>query len=45
MSVPITVILDTGASIIKAGFAGENEPRCIFPTIIGRPKNPVKTIV
>ena len=22
----------------KAGFAGEDAPRCVFPSIIGRPK-------
>jgi actin-related protein len=32
------IIIDNGSSTIKAGFAGEDEPREIFPTIVGRPK-------
>ena len=25
--------------MMKAGFAGEDAPRAVFPTIVGRPKN------
>jgi actin-related protein len=25
--------------MMKAGFAGEEAPKCVFPTIVGRPKN------
>ena len=25
--------------MVKAGFAGEETPRCVFPAIVGRPKN------
>lgn len=28
---------DTGTGVIKAGFAGENEPCLVFPTLLGRP--------
>lgn len=31
------VIIDNGSSTIKAGFAGEDAPRAVFPTIVGRP--------
>ena len=34
----LTTIIDNGTGTIKAGFAGEDYPRSIFPTIIGRPK-------
>jgi actin, other eukaryote len=34
-----TVVIDNGTGDIKAGFSGEDAPRSIFPSIIGRPKN------
>ncbi|CAE7327031.1 ACT3 [Symbiodinium necroappetens] len=33
-----TVVIDVGSGICKAGTAGEDEPSCRFPSIIGRPK-------
>lgn len=33
-----TVVIDVGSGNCKAGFAGEDAPRCVFPSIIGRPK-------
>ena len=32
------LVLDIGASV-KAGFAGDLEPRAEFPTVVGRPRN------
>ena len=32
-------MIDNGSGFVKAGFSGEDEPRCIFPSIIGRPNN------
>eukprot|EP01084_Bolivina_argentea_P218315 370496_1 len=32
------VVIDNGSSCIKAGFAGEDLPKCIFPSIVGYPK-------
>ncbi len=34
------IILDIGSDSVKAGFAGEDGPRVIFPCIVGRPKIP-----
>jgi len=34
------VIIDNGSGTCKAGFSGEDQPRCILPTLVGRPKNP-----
>lgn len=34
------IVLDIGSDFVKAGFAGEDGPRAIFPCIIGRPKMP-----
>ena len=38
METQTTLVIDNGSSMIKAGFAGENAPRAIFPNIVGRPK-------
>jgi len=32
------VIIDNGSGYCKAGFAGEDGPRAVFPCIVGRPK-------
>jgi len=33
------IVLDNGSGLLKAGFAGDNEPKCVFPSIVGRPKH------
>jgi actin-related protein len=33
-----TLIIDNGSGMVKAGFAGEEAPRAVFPSIVGRPK-------
>ncbi len=35
------LVLDNGTGFTKNGFAGEDQPRSVFPTIIGYPKNPI----
>lgn len=32
------LVVDNGSGMVKAGFAGEDTPRCVFPSIVGRPK-------
>jgi actin-related protein len=32
------IVIDNGSGMVKAGFAGEDSPSCVFPSIIGRPK-------
>jgi actin-related protein len=34
-----TAIIDNGSGMVKAGFAGEEAPRAVFPAIVGRPKH------
>nr|AED86986.1 actin I [Nyctotherus ovalis] len=34
------MVIDNGSGMCKAGFAGEQQPRTVFPEVIGRPKNP-----
>ncbi|KAJ3379383.1 Actin-2 [Entophlyctis sp. JEL0112] len=33
------VVLDNGSGFIKAGFAGEDSPKCFFSSSVGRPKH------
>jgi len=34
------MVVDNGSGMCKAGFAGDDAPRCVFPSIVGRPKQP-----
>jgi len=34
----LVVVLDNGSGMVKAGFAGEEAPQCVFPAIVGRPR-------
>jgi actin-related protein len=34
------VVIDNGSGMCKAGFAGDDAPRSVFSTIVGRPKVP-----
>ena len=34
------LVIDNGSGMCKAGFAGDDAPRAVFPSIIGRPKHP-----
>jgi actin-related protein len=34
------VVIDNGSGMCKAGFAGDDAPRSVFPTLVGRPKMP-----
>lgn len=39
MSSSNTLVVDNGSGMVKAGFSGQDAPRTIFPSIIGRPKH------
>ncbi len=32
------VVIDIGSGMCKVGFAGEDTPRSVFPSIVGRPR-------
>jgi len=32
------LVVDNGSGMCKAGFAGDDAPRSVFPSIVGRPK-------
>ena len=38
-----TLVVDNGSGMIKAGFAGDNAPRVVFPSIVGTPRNQVSS--
>ncbi|VDL70524.1 unnamed protein product [Nippostrongylus brasiliensis] len=33
------LVIDSGSGMCKAGFAGDDAPRAVFPSLIGRPKH------
>lgn len=33
------LVIDNGSGMCKAGFAGDDAPRSVFPSIVGRPQN------
>ena len=33
------IVIDNGSGYIKAGFAGDDAPRAVFPSIVGRPRH------
>ena len=33
------LVVDNGSGMCKAGFAGDDAPRAVFPSIVGRPKH------
>jgi actin-related protein len=32
------LVIDVGSGMCKAGFAGDDAPRAVFPSIVGKPK-------
>ena len=35
------LVVDNGSGMCKAGFAGDDAPRAVFPSIVGRPRHEV----
>ncbi|KAF6041582.1 hypothetical protein EB796_000095 [Bugula neritina] len=35
------LVIDNGSENMKAGFAGDDAPRTVFPSVIGKPKHSV----
>ena len=33
------LVVDNGSGMCKAGFAGDDAPRVVFPCIVGRPRH------
>ncbi|KAF2889007.1 hypothetical protein ILUMI_17166 [Ignelater luminosus] len=36
----VALVVDNGSGMCKAGFAGDDAPRVIFPSVVGRPRQP-----
>lgn len=39
------LVVDNGSGMCKAGFAGDDAPRAVFPSIVGRPRYQVRAII
>ncbi len=39
------LVIDNGSGMCKAGFAGDDAPRAVFPAIVGRPRYQVCLLV
>ena len=39
------LVVDNGSGMCKAGFAGDDAPRAVFPSIVGRPRHQVRTSI
>uniref|UniRef100_A0A3Q2YBB9 Uncharacterized protein n=1 Tax=Hippocampus comes TaxID=109280 RepID=A0A3Q2YBB9_HIPCM len=37
------LVCDNGSGLVKAGFAGDDAPRAVFPSIVGRPRHQVSS--
>jgi len=37
---PKPIVVDNGSGMVKAGFSGDDAPKAVFPSIVGRPKHP-----
>lgn len=38
------LVIDNGSGMCKAGFAGDDAPRAVFPSIVGRPRHQVSRL-
>jgi actin-related protein len=36
----VALVCDNGSGMVKAGFAGDDDPRAVFPSVIGLPRQP-----
>eukprot|EP01083_Nonionella_stella_P128378 389018_1 len=36
---PCTVIIDNGSGMMNSGFSGDDAPRAVFPSVVGRPRH------
>jgi len=41
----VALVIDNGSGMCKAGFAGDDCPRSVFPSIVGRPKFPGRCVI
>jgi actin beta/gamma 1 len=41
----VTVVIDNGSAICKVGFAGDDEPRAVFSSVVGRPEHQASIVI
>ena len=41
---PQALVVDNGSGMVKAGFAGDDAPRAVFPSIVARPRHQKVTV-
>lgn len=41
----IALVLDNGSGLMKAGFAGDDAPRALFPSVVGFPRQQVQRTI
>jgi actin len=34
------IVIDNGSGVVKAGFSGDDAPKCVFPSLAGSPRHP-----
>ncbi|GFR57747.1 actin [Elysia marginata] len=39
------LVIDNGSGMCKAGFAGDDAPRAVFPSIVGRPRHQARPVL
>ena len=39
------LVVDNGSHTCKAGFAGDDAPRAVFPSVVGRPQHITSAIM
>jgi len=39
------LVIDNGSGMCKAGFGGDDAPRAVFPSIVGRPRHQVTNFI
>ena len=35
----VSLVIDNGSGLVKAGFSGDDAPRAVFPSVVGRPRH------
>ena len=38
------IVVDNGSGMCKAGFGGDDAPRSVFPSLVGRPRFQVRSL-
>ena len=38
------LVIDNGSGMVKGGFGGDDAPRAVFPSIVGRPRHVVSVV-